>query len=68
VQAKFGQYLQDAKTPGREQIRSNEQVLSTPGLSVSCSYVFCSKLKVPISSHFIPTLLLSFFSSEQIDD
>jgi hypothetical protein len=42
VQAKFGQYLQDAKNPRsisqtekaveREQIRSNEQILPTPGL------------------------------------
>ncbi len=42
MQAKFGQYLQDAKNPRsicqtekaveREQIRPNEQVLPTPGL------------------------------------
>jgi hypothetical protein len=42
VQAKFGQYLQDAKNPRsisqtekaveREQIRSNEQILPTPVL------------------------------------
>ncbi len=42
MQAKFGQYLQDAKNPRsisqtekaveREQIRSNEQILPTPGV------------------------------------
>jgi hypothetical protein len=42
VQAKFGQYLQDAKNPRsisqiekaveQEQIRSNEQILPTPGV------------------------------------
>jgi hypothetical protein len=47
VQAKFGQYLQDAKNPRsisqtekaveREQIRSNEQILPTPALGVTLS-------------------------------
>ncbi len=45
VQAKFGQYLQDAKNPRsisqiekaveQEQIRSNEQILPTPALKCS---------------------------------
>jgi hypothetical protein len=48
VQAKFGQYLQDAKNPRsisqtekaveREQIRPNEQVLPTP--AINCYFYF----------------------------
>jgi hypothetical protein len=64
VQAKFGQYLQDAKNPRsisqiekaveQEQIRSNEQILPTPELDEQCR---CSNqiLRLrPISGSLLP--------------
>jgi hypothetical protein len=68
-QAKFGQYLQDAKNPRsisqtekaveREQIRSNEQVLPTPGIANIASTITIAKLS-QYHSEKNPTLQRKF--------